>query len=79
MGKGSRKSRYHPGPCNYQIADGCKGFVNTKTAREENMCHACWQKKHAKRLNQRHNFWSFEGSKKKMMRIPIRLWHKVRW
>lgn len=76
MGRGARKSRYSATSCDYGIADKCRGFVNFNTMKEPNMCHPCWQKKHAKKLNQRHNFWSREGSKRKMMQMPIELWNK---
>ena len=74
---GKRKSRYSPAQCNYREADGCKGFVNSKTARAPNMCMACWQKRNAKSLNQRRNVWSFEGSKKRLMRLPVSKWPSV--
>jgi len=73
---GKRKSRYKAVACNYRIAKGCKGFVNSATMKEPNMCHACWQKKHAKELNKRKDFWSQKGSKRKMMKVPVELWNK---
>ena len=71
MGK---KSRYSAVACNYGIATKCKGFVNSATMKEPNMCRPCWQSKHAASLNAVKNRWSVRGLKKKLMKIPIRKW-----
>jgi len=80
MGKGSRKSRRRTSYCAAYGREGqaekCRKKPNDATKRE-GLCIPCWQKKNAKTLNQRQNVWSFEGSKKKLMRLPIDDWPKV--
>lgn len=72
-----RKSNRHTTWCKMvdteDAADGCRRKANVATMKED-MCIPCWQKKHAKSLNKRKNMWSFEGSKKRLMEIPIDDW-----
>jgi len=80
MGKGSRKSRRRTSYCSFfdteNAADKCRKKPNDATKRE-GLCIPCWQKKNAKLLNQRHNMWSREGLKKRLMVIPIQEWPEV--
>ena len=71
---GKRKSRYRTVQCVHGMAPNCAGYVNANTMKEPNMCNACWQSKHAKQLNSQRNIWSFEGSKRKLMELPISRW-----
>lgn len=81
MGKGGRKSRRKTRFCDAfeteQAADKCGRKVNEATMRD-GLCRACWQKANAKMLNHRRNVWSFEGSKKKLMLLPISQWPEVK-